>query len=65
MVNPYDSRGMAHAIQQTFNMPLAERRDRHQALLEVLRRNSLTAWHTSFVETLESCAAPRLRRRAV
>jgi len=65
MVNPYDSRGMAHAIQQAFNMPLAERRDRHQALLEVLRRNSLTAWHTSFVETLESCAAPRLRRRAV
>jgi len=63
MVNPYDTRGMAHAIQQAFNMPLAERRDRHQALLEVLRRNSLTAWHTSFVETLEACGTPRLRRR--
>ena len=35
MVNPYDSRGMAHAIQQAFNMPLAERRERHQAMLDV------------------------------
>ena len=49
MVNPYDSRGMAHAIQQAFNMPLAERRERHQAMIEVLRRNSIIAWHTSFV----------------
>jgi len=63
MVNPYDTRGMAHAIQQAFNMPLAERRERHQAMLEVLRRNSLSAWHSSFVRTLESCAEPRLKRR--
>jgi trehalose 6-phosphate synthase len=54
MVNPYDSRGMAHAIQQAFNMPLSERRDRHQAMLEVLERNSIAAWHSSFVDTLES-----------
>jgi trehalose 6-phosphate synthase len=54
MVNPYDSRGMAHAIQQAFNMPLAERRERHAAMLDVLRRNSITAWHTSFIDTLES-----------
>jgi trehalose 6-phosphate synthase len=54
MVNPYDSRGMAHAIQQAFNMPLAERRERHQAMLDVLRRNSINAWHSSFVDTLES-----------
>jgi trehalose 6-phosphate synthase len=64
MVNPYDTRGMAHAIQQAFNMPLAERRERHQAMLEVVRRNSIDAWHTSFVQTLESCAAPQLKRRA-
>jgi trehalose 6-phosphate synthase len=54
MVNPYDSRGMAHAIQQAFNMPLAERRERHHAMLEVLRHNSINAWHSSFVDTLES-----------
>jgi trehalose 6-phosphate synthase len=54
MVNPYDSRGMAHAIQQAFNMPLAERRERHQALLDVLRRHSMESWHTNFIDTLES-----------
>jgi trehalose 6-phosphate synthase len=66
MVNPYDSRGMAHAIQQAFNMPLSERRDRHQAMIEVLERNSIAAWHTSFVDTLESVAgqAPQLKLRA-
>jgi trehalose 6-phosphate synthase len=66
MVNPYDSRGMAHAIQQAFNMPLAERRDRHQAMLEVIERNSISAWHTSFVDTLESVSgqAPQLKLKA-
>ncbi len=66
MVNPYDSRGMAHAIQQAFNMPLAERRERHQAMLDVLRKNSITAWHTSFVDTLESVAGrvPQLALKA-
>ena len=54
MVNPYDSRGMAHAIQHAFNMPLAERRERHQAMLDVLHVNSISAWHESFVDTLES-----------
>jgi trehalose 6-phosphate synthase len=56
MVNPYDARGMAHAIQQAFNMPIAERRERHQAMIQVLRRNSITAWHSSFVDTLEAVA---------
>jgi trehalose 6-phosphate synthase len=64
MVNPYDTRGMAHAIQQAFNMPLAERRERHQAMLEVLKRNSIEHWHTSFVNTLESLLSPRMHRRA-
>ena len=64
MVNPYDTRGMAHAIQHAFNMPLAERRERHQAMLEVLRRNSIEHWHASFVDTLESLQVPRLHRRA-
>ena len=63
LVNPYDSRGMAHAIQQAFNMPLAERRERHQSMLEVLRRNSIAAWHSSFVNTLESRATLQLKRR--
>jgi trehalose 6-phosphate synthase len=56
MVNPYDSRGMAHAIQHAFNMPLSERRERHQTMLDVLRVNSMSAWHESFIDTLQSVA---------
>jgi trehalose 6-phosphate synthase len=51
-VNPYDLRGIAHAIQQAFSMPLAERRERHQAMLEVLRRNDIHAWYSRFLESL-------------
>ncbi len=51
-VNPYDIRGMAHAIQQALNMPLAERRERHQSMLEVLTRNDIHAWHERFLAVL-------------
>jgi trehalose 6-phosphate synthase len=54
LVNPYDARAMAHAMQAAVNMPLTERRDRHLALLEVLRRNDIHAWHRRFLGTLES-----------
>jgi trehalose 6-phosphate synthase len=67
MVNPYDTRGMAEAIQQAFEMPLAERCERHVAMLEVLRRNSITAWHSAFLDTLEAVAGrqPALKLRVV
>ena len=53
LVNPYDTRGMAHAIQQAFNMPLAERRVRHQSMIETLRKNCIHAWYTRFLEALD------------
>lgn len=54
LVNPYDSRGMAHAIQQALNMPLGERRDRHQQMEAALRRNCIQRWHTRFVNALDA-----------
>jgi trehalose 6-phosphate synthase len=54
LVNPYDARALAHAMQAAVHMPLTERRDRHLALLEVLRQNDIHAWHRRFLETLES-----------
>jgi len=54
LVNPYDTRGMAHAIQQAFNMPLAERRVRHQSMIEILRKNCIHAWYTRFLEALDA-----------
>jgi trehalose 6-phosphate synthase len=53
MVNPYDSRGMAHAIQQALNMPLEERRERHRSLVASLRENCIHRWHGRFVGALD------------
>ncbi|HEU4589723.1 MAG TPA: trehalose-6-phosphate synthase [Steroidobacteraceae bacterium] len=52
LVNPYDTRAMAHAIQQALDMPLGERRDRHKSMLEALERNCIHAWHSRFVDAL-------------
>jgi trehalose 6-phosphate synthase len=52
LVNPYDTRAMAHAIQQALNMPLGERRERHQSMLAALKRNCINAWHRRFVGAL-------------
>ena len=53
LVNPYDSRGVAHAIQLALNMPLGERRERHQAMSAALRRNCIHRWHGRFVGALD------------
>jgi len=54
LVNPFDIEGMAEGIQLAANMALAERRERHHAMLQVLRKNDIEAWRTRFVGTLES-----------
>jgi trehalose 6-phosphate synthase len=54
LVNPYDRRAVALALRQALAMPLAERRARHEAMLQCVRANSITRWHRSFIETLES-----------
>ena len=59
-VNPYDTRAMGHAIEMAFNMPLAERRERHQQMLEALRRNDIKAWHSRFLRTLSAAGRPPL-----
>jgi trehalose 6-phosphate synthase len=51
-VNPYDIDAVADAIHKALNMPLGERRERHQGMIEVLMRNDITAWRTSFMEAL-------------
>jgi trehalose 6-phosphate synthase len=55
-VNPYDAKGLAHAMQTALGMPLAERRDRHAGMMEVLRRNDVTAWYERFLGALNDAA---------
>ena len=69
LINPYDTKGIARAIQRALTMPLAERRARHATSLAALRENDIHRWHTRFIEDLQaargrgdSLAASRLRR---
>jgi trehalose 6-phosphate synthase len=52
LVNPYDTQGIANAIQQALEMPLSERRARHEKLMNALRAHDLHAWHRRFIATL-------------
>ena len=57
-VNPYDSTGVGEALQRALAMPLAERKERHLALLKVLRRNDIATWANRFVAALRSVRPP-------
>ncbi len=52
IVNPYDEAGIAAALQQGLSMGIEERRARHAAMLDVMRRNSLAAWRDRFTADL-------------
>ncbi|WP_116807794.1 alpha,alpha-trehalose-phosphate synthase (UDP-forming) [Steroidobacter cummioxidans] len=65
LVNPYDVRGVSHAMQAALSMPLSERRERHADMMKVLRRNDIAAWTRRFMEALEQTQAPESRVRAI
>jgi len=56
LVNPYDVTGMAEALQTALWMPLAQRRERYEAMIDIIRRNDIHAWTERFVAAL--MAAP-------
>ncbi len=53
LVNPYDTQGMADGIQTALRMPLAERQQRHRALMERIRRHDIHWWRRTFLDALE------------
>ena len=53
LVNPYDRSAVARALGQALAMPLAERRTRQEAMIKVLRANSIANWYGSFLLRLE------------
>lgn len=63
LVNPYDLHGTAEAMQQALTMPLAERRDRHNALLERIRKYDVHYWCSSFLQALDKSFPPGVRQR--
>jgi trehalose 6-phosphate synthase len=52
LINPYDIDGVADGIHTALSMPQGERRERHQGMIEGLKRNDITAWRTRFVDAL-------------
>jgi trehalose 6-phosphate synthase len=52
LVNPYDKRGMAQALQTALNMPLEERRRRYEELFAAVRRHDIHNWYGRFVHDL-------------
>jgi len=53
LVNPYDTQGMAEAIQTALRMPLAERQARHQRLMECISEHDVHWWRRNFLRALE------------
>jgi trehalose 6-phosphate synthase len=54
LVNPYDTSAIADATHLALEMPLNERRARHEKLIEALARNDIHAWYRRFTEALLS-----------
>jgi trehalose 6-phosphate synthase len=52
IVNPYDIEATAAAIARAYAMPLEERKDRWNALMAVLRANSIHDWTARFLQAL-------------
>ncbi len=65
LVNPYDTRAVSHAMQTALSMPLAERRERHMTMLEVVKRNDISSWTNRFVEALEASQRDQSRPRVL
>jgi trehalose 6-phosphate synthase len=54
LVNPYDIPATAQALQRALQMPLAERQERHAALLANVREQDVHHWRRSFLDALAS-----------
>jgi trehalose 6-phosphate synthase len=57
LVNPYDTRGIARALQLALEMPLAERLARHEQLLQEVATHDVHAWQRQFIGALGSAPA--------
>jgi trehalose 6-phosphate synthase len=52
IVNPYNIDEMAEALHQAIEMPLKERMERHEALMERIRRHDAAGWQKDFLSAL-------------
>jgi trehalose 6-phosphate synthase len=53
LVNPHDIEGMARTVAQALSMSIAERRLRHEAMMEKLRERTIQRWFADFIAALQ------------
>ncbi len=53
LVNPHDREAVGAAIARALDMPLDERKRRHRALFEAVRKSDIARWAENFLDTLE------------
>lgn len=58
LVNPYSAEELADALATALAMPLAERRRRWRALMDVIEGEDVTWWLRRFVSALQSLPEP-------
>ena len=56
LVNPYDTEEVARSLHQALYMPQAERKERWDTLMRVLRKADLQSWYDSFFVALRSAS---------
>jgi trehalose 6-phosphate synthase len=52
IVNPYSREDVSDAIRRALAMPLGERRQRWECLMDGVRKNDVSAWRDDFVSVL-------------
>jgi trehalose 6-phosphate synthase len=52
IINPFDPDDIAESLETALTMPLAERRERWQAMFDHLVRNDIAAWRSAFLAAL-------------
>ena len=58
LVNPFDTDETAEALRMALDMPLEERIERWQALMNAARKHNVEDWSKSFIERLAPSTAP-------
>ena len=55
LVNPHDIEAMARTMALALSMSVAERRLRHEAMMEKLRERTIQRWFADFIAALREC----------
>jgi trehalose 6-phosphate synthase len=54
IANPYDPDAVAEGLQKALQMPIEERRERWETMIETVRRHSIAAWRETFLRALSA-----------